>query len=147
MHHSPKPQDGPLSPGPFTIPDDRREERKSSVQIVDRSSDSRNVLRTILQYRGIETLEATGAEEGLALARQHHPSLIVLDLESAATDPQRTCEQYDRESRSQNAPLVLLGALPDSPAEGDTDRLVQKPYHYGPLIRKIEQLLTGSSPV
>ena len=114
---------------------------KTRVLIVDRSADSRDVLRTVLQHRGIEILEAAEAREGLAMARRHQPNLIVLDLESTAADPRQAREDYDLESRAGNAPLVLIGTLPGELNDEDADRLVRKPYHYGPLIRKIEELL------
>jgi len=118
-----------------------------SVLIVDHSDDTREVLQTALQRRGCRTLTAGQAQAGLELARRHRPDLIVLDLEldeSGADDfPARFAEQ----SRTQGTPLVMLGGVrrhptilrmvPDLP-EGE---LVPKPYHYGPLIRRIEELL------
>ena len=52
-----------------------------SVLIVDRSEETREVLQTVLERRGVRTLAAGRAEMGLELARRHHPDLVVLDLE------------------------------------------------------------------
>jgi CheY-like chemotaxis protein len=124
-----------------------------SVLIVDHSDDTREVLQTALERRGCRTLTAGQAQAGLDLARRHRPDLIVLDLEldeSGADDfPARFAEQ----SRIYGSPLVMLGSVRDQPGgrcpgsvgarrtalpEGE---LVPKPYHYGPLIRRIEELL------
>ena len=40
-----------------------------SVLIVDRSAESREVLRTLLERRGIRTLETNEAREGLQILR------------------------------------------------------------------------------
>ena len=52
-----------------------------SVLIVDRSEETREVLQTVLERRGVRTLAAGRTAAGLDLARRHQPDLIVLDLE------------------------------------------------------------------
>ena len=112
-----------------------------TVLIVDRSDETLEVLQTALERRGLRTFAATAADRGLALARQHRPDLIVLDLEwtirrprlfrpllppmPAPTAPRWSCWA---------APAATVSALPDG-------EFVAKPYHYGPLIRKIEELV------
>ena len=126
-----------------------------SVLIVDRSEETREVLQTVLERRGVRTLAAGRTAAGLELARRHQPDLIVLDLEWTTwrNAPRNwwgrhSCLPRDRQEclphRPQYQPrLVLLGNL-----RGWRDRLpegefVPKPYHYGPLIRKIEELLAS----
>lgn len=133
-----------------------------SVLIVDRSQETREVLQTALERRGVRTLAAGQTEKGMELARLHQPDLIVLDLEledapdclplQQAFLPDREAASADlRAANDQESPhyhprMVLLGNL-----RGWRDRLpegefVRKPYHYGPLIRKIEELLASDSP-
>ena len=112
-----------------------------SVLIVDPSEETREVLRTVLEGRGLRILSASAAEAGLALARQHCPDLIVLDLECEAAAPQRVAGGFAQQSRQHATPLVLLGSarrVSDAQPQGE---FVAKPYHYAPLIRKIESLL------
>ena len=52
-----------------------------SVLIVDSSEETQEVLRTALERRGMRILAANRAGPGLELAQEHHPDLIVLDLE------------------------------------------------------------------
>jgi CheY-like chemotaxis protein len=108
-----------------------------SVLIVEPSADEREVLRTVLARRGLQIFEAAGIEAGLALARAHHPRVIVLDNSAGdnATE-QRFASEGD-------ASLIILGrARRDEIAAGDSPgpQIVAKPYHYAPLIHKIEQL-------
>ncbi len=137
-----------------------------NVLIVDRSEETREVLQTVLERRGVRTLAAGRAETGLELARRHRPELIVLDLESwdarvpPAFDKADILPTLDEAGKmpalqgpgKMPAPqpeyephLVLLGSL-----RGWRDRLpkgefVPKPYHYAPLIRRIEELLGGQA--
>ena len=112
-----------------------------NVLIVDRSEETREVLQTVLERRGVRTLAAGKAETGLELARRHRPDLIVLDLESwDAGVPPAFC-------RAGNMSLIwcfwaACEAQRGWPPKGE---FVPKPYHYAPLIRRIEELLGGQA--
>jgi PleD family two-component response regulator len=111
-----------------------------SVLIVDSSEENREVLQTALQRRGLRILAASRACEGIELAREHHPDLIVLNLELDDTGPESVSAPFAEHSRADGAPLVLLGSVRRHHPRPDGE-FVAKPYHYGPLVRKIEDLL------
>jgi CheY-like chemotaxis protein len=114
------------------------------VLIVDGSEDTREVLCTALQRRGVPTLQASGARQGVELARQHHPQVIVLDSESEAADDEKICNEYEAESRDHQSCLVVLGRARFYDRSLPKDRIVPKPYHFAPLIRTIERLLAST---
>ena len=118
---------------------------RSSVLIVDQSEETREVLKTALERRGLRILAASRAGPGLELARFHRPDLIVLDLESQGPDPEDTYARFARELVERPTHLILLGSrrLPDRSCSPE---FVRKPYHYGPLIRRIEELLGVAEP-
>ena len=60
----------------------RRVNLSPRVLIVDRSRESREVLRTLLERRGATTIEADRPEQAVQLADSLRPDLIVLDAES-----------------------------------------------------------------
>ena len=107
------------------------------VLIVEPSADEREVLRTALARRGLRIFEAAEVEAGLALAREHHPRVIVLDDDAGSDAAER------RFAAGGDASLIVLGRAPRSAgSEPDSPgtQIVAKPYHYAPLIHKIEQL-------
>ncbi|MCH2114320.1 MAG: hypothetical protein MK171_05340 [Pirellulales bacterium] len=111
------------------------------VLIVDSSRESREILKTLLERQGAATLEAAGIRRATELAEQEQPDLIVLD-EDSDTGPSDS-EQPDLEfvaSRSA-IPIVVLGTAKRHKTRIPTVQLVSKPYHYGPLIHRIEELL------
>ena len=114
------------------------------VLIVDASDETREVLRILLQRRGLETMESRAARAGLHLATSCQPDLVVLDLESVPPEETGLFEQFARQSHGTQTSLVVLGQLPRNP-QPDGPCCVAKPYHYGPLIRKIESLLRLST--
>lgn len=116
-----------------------------SVLIVDPSEESRSVLKTILEHRGLRIFEASRADEGLEMARSHRPDLIVVDLEVSPAEDDAVSAGYEAESRENQTQLILLGNVRRGPADGVRNRFVSKPYHYAPLIRKIESLLESAA--
>lgn len=119
-------------------------DQRRRVLIVDQSADSRSVLRTVLERRGVQIFEAPGARQGLEIVREQRPEVVVLDWESAAGEDASIRAAYESELTSHRAELVILGNLRRCELTAD-QHLVRKPYHYGPLIRKIEQLIELSA--
>ena len=114
---------------------------QGGVLIVDQSEDSREVLRTALQRRGVRTYEAAGARQGVELAHQHHPQVIVLDVDAEDADEDAVRNQYGAESRDHDAYLLVIGRSVGYEQTVPRDCIVPKPYHYAPLVRTIERLL------
>jgi CheY-like chemotaxis protein len=114
---------------------------QKSVLIVDDSEDNRAVLRTALERLGVRTLEATEARQGVRLAHEHHPHVIILDVESASAEEEGVRLELDAQSRRDDAYLVVLGRSVEYEGSLPKDCIVSKPYHYAPLVRTIERLL------
>jgi len=114
------------------------------VLIVDRLPETREVLRTVLECRGWHIIEAYAPNQGAEMVRTYHPDLIVLDLETDAVGNSHDCDPVVEASQQYATPLVMLGNVRrGAPLEG-SGSVLRKPYHYAPLIRKIEELLACS---
>jgi DNA-binding response OmpR family regulator len=112
------------------------------VLIVDRSRESRDVLRSVLAHRGAEVLEARELTHGAELAAQQRPDLIVVDAEAKASDANSDSAARLAAAAARNAcPIVVLGTFRRGASPLPTGEFVAKPYHYGALIRRIEELL------
>ena len=88
-------------------------------------------------------MAASQAKQGLALAQQHHPDLIVLDLEIDPCGPDEVAAPFAEQSRTDHASLVLLGSVRRRQPLPQGE-YVAKPYHYAPLIRRIEEILSAN---
>ena len=110
------------------------------VLIVDRSADTQAVLSAALDQRGVSTLPASDAAEGLRHVNQGPPDCIVVDLESLSDNDDQALDFASAASRFSER-LIVLGSLRrrSDPFAGGS--FLPKPYHYGPLIRTIESLL------
>lgn len=97
------------------------------------------MLTTALERRGIRTFTANRVDDGLELARRYSPDLVVFDLETpggVAEDAEAALSAI-ADQRS----LIALGSVRSHRAPLCGGEFVRKPYHYAPLIRKIEELL------
>ncbi|MBC8353984.1 MAG: hypothetical protein H8E66_18470 [Planctomycetes bacterium] len=95
----------------------------------------------------MDILEAEQGANGLELLRELHPRVVVLDLEVDDSESTRLQDAFEDESRRSEASLVMLGRVRGASQSSSVDKssdaphVIAKPYHYGPLIRTIEQLL------
>jgi DNA-binding NtrC family response regulator len=115
-------------------------ETHSRVMIVNRSAEVRMVLRTALERRGIEIVEASAADQGLAIAQTSHPDLVVVDIEELPTEPDVAAKQFQSDS-SEPTYFVFLGSAKRDQPKIPCSSFVTKPYHYQPLVSTIERML------
>src|SRR5262245_56957221 len=104
-----------------------------SVLIVDESADNREVLRTALARRGIETLEANNTAEGLQMACDHRPDVIVLDLEEKQHEAALAGRRFVEAASGSGSQLIVLGKARRGPVFTG-GHVIRKPYHFGPLV-------------
>jgi CheY-like chemotaxis protein len=114
------------------------------VLIVDRSAEARDVLRTLLERRGAATLETARPEQAIELANRFRPDIIVLDVESDLTATGSATRNLREAAGRTNTPIVILGTLRQPRGPASQGQIVAKPYHYGQLIRKIDDLLAAA---
>ncbi len=114
---------------------------KARVLIVDASQESRDILRTLLDRQGTEILETARVEAASAITEREQPDLIVYDSDSDRSPGNEATCKLARQASRRAIPIVVLGTVRRDFMPQSTGNLVSKPYHYGPLLRKIEQLL------
>jgi PleD family two-component response regulator len=110
-----------------------------SVLIVDSSADNREVLRTALARRGLRVFQAEDAEDGLKIAVEQRPDVVVLDLDSDQEESVAYREQFAEHARDSEESVIVLGRVRRGPVFTG-GHVMSKPYHYAPLVHTIERL-------
>jgi DNA-binding response OmpR family regulator len=113
------------------------------VLIVDESAESQQVLGEMLIRRGAVAVEARRAEQAADLTRQHRPNLIVFDTESDHSDSQEATRKLVDAATRTATPVLFLGSVGRHQALAAGGQIVAKPYHYGQLLRRIDDLLAA----
>jgi two-component system cell cycle response regulator DivK len=100
------------------------------VLIVDDNEPNARLARDVLEAAGVSTLSAATASEGLALAREHGPDLVLLDLRLPDLDGAEAARRLRAEEATAQIPVVALSATPveEARAAGDCfDGYIEKP--------------------
>src|ERR1700746_2402566 len=88
------------------------------ILIVDDNAHNVKLARAVLRYAGFRTLEATGGEEGVALASEHLPDLVLMDIRMRDMDGTAALRLLKANERTAGIPV---GALTSSTMKGDRE--------------------------
>lgn len=122
-------------------------EKPATILVVDDETQIRRALRSILSTRGYDVIFAASGAEGLALAIDRYPELVILDLALPDLSGLAVC----RELRTwYTAPILVLtvsGGDSDKIAALDigADDYVTKPFSAGELLARVRALLRRAS--
>lgn len=81
------------------------------VLIVDDNDRNRKLARDLLRLARFRTLEALTAAEGIALASEHLPDVILMDLRLPDLDGTEAAQMLRAEPRTSRIPVVAVTAL------------------------------------
>ena len=82
------------------------------VLIVDDNDRNRKLVVDVLRLARFRTLEAVTAAEGIALASEHLPDVILMDLRLPDLDGTEAARMLRAEPRTSRIPVVAVTALP-----------------------------------
>lgn len=80
------------------------------ILIVEDNEKNMKLARDLLEYHGFEIAEATNAEDGLALARERMPRLILMDIQLPGMDGVTALGKLRADSATAKIPVVALTA-------------------------------------
>lgn len=81
------------------------------VLIVDDDGKNRKLARDVLRVSGFRTLEAGCGAEAIALAAEHQPDVILMDLRLPDMDGTVAARRLAERPRTTRIPIVALSAL------------------------------------
>ena len=81
------------------------------VLIVDDNQKNLKLARDVLRAAGFRTLEAANGAEGMALANEHLPSVILMDLRLPDMDGADAAQKLANGPRTSAIPVVALSAI------------------------------------
>ncbi|MDI7277757.1 MAG: response regulator [Anaerolineae bacterium] len=114
--------------------------RPPRILVVDDDESILEFVAEVLADEGYETLTATSGADALALATQHPPDLILLDIWMPAMDGRAFVEAY-RQSAGPHAPVIVMTAARDAPgiaAETGAEGYLAKPFGLDTLLEVVD---------
>jgi len=80
------------------------------VLIVEDNEKNMKLARDLLNYHGFTTIEATNAEDGVALARERVPGLVLMDIQLPGMDGVSALGQLRADPATAKIPVVAMTA-------------------------------------
>jgi CheY-like chemotaxis protein len=123
-------------------------EKKAKILIIDDEEDICVHLKSILERtKNYEVWSTTNPREGIELAKDHHPDLILLDVLMPEMDGTEVAEQLREESSTKVILIVFVTVLAQRGAIEENEGLIgghpfiAKPILKEDLLARIESLL------
>jgi DNA-binding response OmpR family regulator len=120
---------------------------KANVLIVEDDDDLRDLVRTVVEREGMDTIQAADGRDGLRKFYEHRPGLVILDI---GLPEMNGWQVLERLRELGDVPVLILTANADELdkvrglREG-ADDYVTKPFGRQELIARIEALLRRAS--
>lgn len=123
----------------------RSNNKKPVILVVEDSADVRFFLADLL-YAEYTVAQAEGAKEGIALAKNTMPDLILSDIMMPGMDGIEFCQRLKTDWQTSHIPIILLTAkaLPDDKIAGletGADDYITKPFNVQELLVRIRNLI------
>lgn len=119
---------------------------KIKILIVDDEPDIIEILQFNLENEGYKVISAVNGKEGLKLADQYIPHLIILDLMMPVMDGIEACERLRMDKKFNNSVIMFLSARGEDYSqvaafEAGADDYITKPIKPRVLNSKVKALL------
>jgi two-component system cell cycle response regulator DivK len=125
---------------------------KHLILVVEDNEKNLKLVRDILQYEGFDVMEARTAEDGVALATERLPDLVLMDVQLPGMDGVEALRRLRRRSATASMPVVAVTALAmkDDRArllEAGFDGYLEKPISARALGDQVREFLDGREAV
>jgi two-component system cell cycle response regulator DivK len=80
------------------------------ILVVEDNEKNRKLVRDVLTVKGYRLLESETGEEGLRLASEHHPALVLMDIQLPGIDGIETLRRLRADAATATIPVVAVTA-------------------------------------
>ena len=118
------------------------------ILIVEDNEKNRKLIRDLLEIKGYQTIESETAEDGLRLAEEKSPALILMDIQLTGMDGIKAMKQLKAAPTTKAIPIIAITASAMTYnrevmlAEG-FDGYQTKPLNLNEFLSNIARLIAG----
>ena len=118
------------------------------ILIVEDNEKNRKLIRDLLQVKGYQTIESETAEDGLRIAEEKSPALILMDIQLSGMDGITAMKQLKATPSTKKIPIIAITASAMTHnretmlAEG-FDSYQTKPLNLNEFLSDIERLIAN----
>jgi len=121
----------------------------STVLIIEDNDKNMKLARDVLQNKGYKTLEAVTGEDGVRLAKENAPDLVLMDIQLPGINGIEAFRQIRADARTARIPVVALTASV-TPTDRSAitaagfDAFVGKPINLKEFLDTVKRLIDGA---
>jgi two-component system cell cycle response regulator DivK len=117
------------------------------ILVVEDNPKNLKLVRDVLQYSGYEVVEATTGEDGVRMAREVEPDLILMDLQLPGIDGTEALRRIRAGASTRSVPVVAVTAFVMADDRSNAfasgfDGYVEKPISVRSLPQQVQDFLT-----
>lgn len=117
---------------------------KARILVVEDNDRNRKLVRDVLQHAGFEVVEAHTGEQGVDLARESPPDLVLMDLQLPGIDGTEAFRQIRESPSTATVPIVALTAFAMRADQERVDRAGFDGYLTKPIsVRALPEQVRG----
>ncbi|MFY0683115.1 MAG: response regulator transcription factor [Balneola sp.] len=119
---------------------------KQTILVVDDEKDLLDLIEYNLKKEGFDVLKAENGEEGITVAKEKNPDLVLLDIMMPKMDGMQAVEEMRKDDQLKKIPIIFLTARSDEKTEVEGlnkggDDYITKPISTTKLISRIKAVL------
>jgi two-component system, cell cycle response regulator DivK len=123
---------------------------QTTILIVEDNADNRDIYSTILRHRGYEVAEAETGEDGVQLARDLVPAVILMDVGMPGIDGFEATRQLKAAPLTAAIPVLVITAHAMAEdrrraEEAGADAYLAKPVEPRRVVEEVERLLARAA--
>jgi len=80
------------------------------ILVVEDNERNAKLLRDVLEHRGYRVLVAGTGEDGVAMAREHHPALVLMDIQLPGIGGIEAFHQLQADGATRGIPVIAVTA-------------------------------------
>ena len=116
------------------------------ILVVEDNDKNRKLVRDVLTFKGYEIIEAETGEEGVHLAQERHPSLILMDIRLPGIDGIEALRRLRAEQATRRIPIMAMTASVMTAdrqkiTDAGFDAFQSKPLKVSDFVAAVERLL------
>ena len=117
------------------------------ILIIEDNEKNRKLIRDLLQAKGYQTIESETAEEGLRLAEERKPALILMDIQLSGMDGIAAMKQLKAAPATRSIPVMAITASAmthnrESMLAEGFDGYQIKPFNLSAFLADIDRLIS-----
>jgi CheY-like chemotaxis protein len=121
---------------------------KSTVLIIEDNEQNMYMLSYLLEQNKYQVIQAYNGKEGLRLAHENHPEIILLDIQLPDMDGYEICNKLSHNGLPKSTVIIAvtsyaMGGDREKSIEAGADGYLEKPINPETFVAQMEQIINA----